>query len=168
MRIIKIMAVALFLIVSGNIAFAQKNAKPAFNKLVAVYMTTKNALADDKKDKAVADAKTLLEAVKDFPAHELNATQKALWDVQSAQLIKGATPIAASNEIKDQRESFKVVSYAMIKLVKELKMNSSVIYVQYCPMVRSSWLNEVKAVQNPYYGSMMYDCGEVKETIAKK
>ncbi|RZJ80949.1 MAG: DUF3347 domain-containing protein [Flavobacterium sp.] len=35
-------------------------------------------------------------------------------------------------------------------------------------MAKKSWLNEVEAVQNPFYGSMMYDCGEVTETIAKK
>jgi len=35
-------------------------------------------------------------------------------------------------------------------------------------MGKYNWLNEVKAVQNPFYGSQMYDCGEVKETLAKK
>lgn len=168
MKTIKMVAVALFTVLGITTAFAQKNAKPAFNKILNHYMVTKNALADDKKDKAVVDAKEFLEAVKAFPAAELKGEQKKLWDEQSAELIKGATPISSNNVLKDQRESFKTVSYAMIKLVKGLKMNSSEIYLQYCPMVKSSWLNEVKAVQNPYYGSMMYDCGEVKETISKK
>lgn len=165
MRVLKLAAVALFTVIGLQSAQAQNKAKPAFNKLVNSYMVTKNALADDKNDKANVDAKAFLALVKSFPASELKGEQKALWDAQSAELVKGATPITSTSVLKDQRESFKTVSYAMIKLVKGLKMNSSTIYVQYCPMVRSSWLNEVKAVQNPYYGSQMYDCGEVKETI---
>lgn len=55
----------------------------------------------------------------------------------------------------------------MVKLAKAFNMNNEVIYVQYCSMAKKSWLNEVEAVQNPFYGSMMYDCGEVTETIAK-
>ncbi len=168
MKTIKMVAVALITVLGLSAANAQKNAKPAFNNLLNAYMTTKNALADDKNEKAVVDAKAFLESVKAFPAAELKGDQKKLWDEQVTELVKGATPISTTSVLKDQRESFKTVSYAMIKLVKGLKMNSSEIYLQHCPMVRSSWLNDVKAVQNPYYGSMMYDCGEVKETISKK
>jgi len=35
-------------------------------------------------------------------------------------------------------------------------------------MAKASWLNEKENVENPYYGSMMFDCGDVTETIKSK
>jgi len=31
--------------------------------------------------------------------------------------------------------------------------------VYYCPMKKLAWLQDVKAMGNPYYGSMMLTCG---------
>jgi hypothetical protein len=53
----------------------------------------------------------------------------------------------------------------MFEVVKGLKLNTAVVYRQYCPMKKSYWLSESPAIENPYYGNQMLTCGEVKETL---
>ena len=149
-------------------AKAQTPAKKEFGKTLQAYFDTKNALATDNVAKASVGAKNLLATLTAFPVKTLTTAQQAEWKKQSEELKKYATPIVAEKDLKAQRKSFENVSSAMIKLVKAVGLNSNEIYVQYCPMVKRSWLNEVEDVQNPFYGSKMYDCGEVTETIAKK
>lgn len=155
-------------VLGATILTANAQAKQEFGKTLQSYFDTKNALATDNVAKAGAGAKSLLANLVAFPVKSLSATQQAEWKKQSEELKKYATPIVAEKDLKAQRKSFENVSSAMIKLVKAVSLNSADVYVQYCPMVKRSWLNEAEAVQNPFYGSKMYDCGEVTETIAKK
>ncbi|RZL17092.1 MAG: DUF3347 domain-containing protein [Pedobacter sp.] len=148
-----------------SISHAQNGAKQAFNKTLIAYFNAKNTLSKDKI--AAADAASILENINSFPIKELTPAQKVLWAAQTAEIKKAAQPMVGEKDIKVQRKQFETISYAMIKLVNGLKMNNNKIYLQHCPMARASWLNEVEDIQNPYYGSMMFDCGDVKETIAK-
>ena len=143
-------------------------AKRQFNNTLKAYFETKNALATDNAAKASESVKGLTSNLNNFPVKTLSATQQALWKVEAEKIKKAALEISTEKAIKTQRQSFWPLSSAMVKLAKALNMNTEVIYVQYCPMAKKSWLNEVEAVQNPFYGSMMYDCGEVTETLAKK
>ena len=38
----------------------------------------------------------------------------------------------------------------------------------YCPMAKASWLQTGKVIENPYYGSEMFDCGSITVTIEAK
>lgn len=143
-------------------------AKREFNNTLKAYFETKNALAKDDVALAGTSAKRLLTNIADFPVKTLTEAQQTEWKKQSEELKKFAAPIVDEKVLKTQRKSFENVSSAMIKLTKALNLNNATVYVQYCPMVKRSWLNEIEEVQNPFYGSKMYDCGEVTETIAKK
>lgn len=143
-------------------------AKKEFNKTLIAYFETKNALAKDNVSLAATSAKGLSTSLTAFPVKSLSAAQQSMWKTQAAEIKKAADAIVLQKDLKEQRKSFWPLSSAMLKLAKEFKLNNNAVYVQYCPMAKKSWLNEVEAVQNPFYGSMMYDCGEVTETIAKK
>jgi len=165
-----ILVAALFVCVSIQSLMAQNNAVATkFNKSLTSYYALKNALATDKPAEAEKLAANLIAAVKAVP-HAGFATdaQHHLWMEQSAIIIDQSTVLAATADLPGQRKSFRAVSDAFVKLATELKINSKIVYVQYCPMGKYNWLNEVKAVQNPFYGSEMYDCGEVKETLTSK
>jgi len=165
-RIILIFAVVTATIVNSNAQSVV--AKREFNNTLKAYFDTKNALAKDDATLASAGAKSLLTNIESFPIKTLTASQQTLWNTQTAEIKKSATAIIAEKALKEQRKSFWALSTAMLKLTKEFNMNNTDVYVQYCPMAKKSWLNEVAAVQNPFYGSMMYDCGEVTETLTKK
>jgi len=165
-----ILIAALFICVSVQSLMAQNAAVTTkFNKSLDSYYALKNALATDKPAEAEKLALNLVAAVKAVP-HTGFATdaQHHLWMEQSAVIIEHSNVMAATADLAGQRKSFREVSDAFVKLAAELKINSKIAYIQFCPMGKYNWLNEVKAVQNPFYGSQMYDCGEVKETLAGK
>lgn len=164
-KIILMFAIAATTILSAN---AQEATKVAFNNFLKSYFDTKNALAKDDVATASVGAKNLIASIDKFPVKSLSASQQAVWNAETGIIKKAATAISGEKALKTQRNSFWAVSTSTLKLTKSLNLNSNEVYVQYCPMAKKSWLNEVAAVQNPFYGSMMYDCGEVSETIAKK
>jgi hypothetical protein len=71
-----------------------------------------------------------------------------------------------AGNIGHQREHFEILSKDMYDLVKILGGNQT-LYYTYCPMAFDEkgayWLSETKEVRNPYFGSEMLECGEVKE-----
>ena len=143
-------------------------AKREFNNTLKAYFEAKNALAKDNAVLASESVKGLIKNIDEFPVKTLSAEQQVLWKDEAAAIKKAALAISTEKALKEQRKSFWPLSTAMLKLAKNFNLNNNEVYVQYCPMAKKSWLNEVEAIQNPFYGSMMYDCGEVTETIAKK
>jgi len=148
---------------------AQQTVPAKFNVSLDKYYVLKNALATDKAPAAQQAAVALAAAVKAVP-HKGFATdqQHMLWMKESAAIQQQLSLVAGSSDLKVQRKSFVEVSSSFVTLVNALNLNNKTVFVQYCPMAKASWLNEVKDVQNPYYGSMMYDCGSVTSTISKK
>jgi len=160
--------VAILAIATTKLTFAQSKTDAAFNQLLTAYYDVKNALAADKQALAAENVKVLSAKVDAIPHKELPGAQHTLW-MEQAKLIKAkAAELAVAKDIKAQRKSFETISSAMIKTIRNIKFNNATAYVQHCPMAKASWLNEKEAVENPYYGSMMFACGDVTETIKAK
>lgn len=165
-----ILCVALFIctLISPSIA-QNKVVALKFNKALQDYYGLKNALATDKPEDATKIAKTLQLSIKDVPHTGFSTdAQHNLWMEQSVIIQQQLTELAAKNDLEGQRKNFREISTAFVTLTGELRVNAKKAFVQYCPMGKYTWLNETKEVQNPFYGSKMYDCGEVKSTISKK
>ena len=80
-------------------------------------------------------------------------------------LLKDATSISGTKDLKEQRAHFSPLSDNMIVLAKTVKLSAEPVYQQYCPMKKASWLSSQSAVKNPYYGSAMLTCGKVTATL---
>ena len=63
-------------------------------------------------------------------------------------------------------EVFKKRQNHMATLAKAVKLTGDPIYKQYCPMKKTNWLSNEKAIKNPYYGNAMLTCGNIAETIS--
>ena len=167
----KMMAGCTFLLFAFIQPVVAQNAdvKQNFNKSLNSYYVLKNALAADQSAEAPALAATLLKTVKEMPNSGFASDkQQKLWTLESGKIQAQASQLIQSNDLKVQRKSFEGISTAFVTLTQELKINTAPVFVQYCPMAKSTWLNEVKEIQNPYYGSAMKDCGSVKELIGKR
>jgi len=160
--------IALFVATTLTAHAQNASANKEFNTTLNAYFETKNALAKDDALRASERVKHLAKTIENFPVSRLSTEQQGTWKKETEVIRKAALEISTEKAIKVQRNSFWPLSSAMVKLAKAFKLNTEDIYVQYCPMAKKSWLNEVEAIQNPFYGSMMYDCGEVTETISKK
>jgi len=126
----------------------------SIGKSYTQYLELKDALVASKGKEAQSAAKAL---------------EKSLSSIKNGDQVQAqATKIAASNVLEVQRQAFNTLSDEMFKLVKgQLSMGE--IYLEYCPMANKNtggkWLSNQKEIKNPYFGSMMLNCGAVKETI---
>lgn len=131
---------------------------PDSNKAYELYIKLKDVLVKSNAADAQAAAK------------ELSAVLHKLPDQANAASL--SDKIAESTDLKAQRVSFTTLSNDLIAMFKKTEVNSGSMFVQYCPMANDGeggyWLASEEEIRNPYYGDEMLNCGEVKETIAKK
>ncbi|WP_274476167.1 efflux RND transporter periplasmic adaptor subunit [Mangrovimonas aestuarii] len=133
------------------------------------YKNVKNALVEDNPDDAQKMAKLLVEALKNIDMGLLtedNAHNE--WMKLYKDLEARAEGIAVTNVIEKQRNQFIVLSESLLKALQLFGIQEKV-YLQHCPMANSNkgayWLSGETSIRNPYFGSSMLRCGEVKDTI---
>ncbi|MGZ8561574.1 MAG: DUF3347 domain-containing protein [Flavisolibacter sp.] len=126
--------------------------------LISSYYNIKNALVAGDASSAATNAGLFLRTANtiDF---------KVISEGNIHILSKDAGRISELKDLAKQREVFAALSSNMATIAKTLKLTGEPVYVQYCPMKKASWLSAEKEINNPYYGSAMLTCGEVKETL---
>ncbi len=140
-------------------SFAQDaSTQSLFSPLLHSYYDIKNALVAGNSGTASMQASEFVKAAKSVDSKDFSA------DTRDA-LVKDAEAIAATKDIKHQREHFAGFSTNMAALAKTVKLSAEPIYEAYCPMKKSYWLSSDKAIKNPYFGNAMLTCGKVTETI---
>lgn len=153
----KNLLIAGLLFLLPNLVFAQqKNAQ--VQKLYHNYIAIKDALAADNADNAS-------KAADDFIRTASAIDYKVLTEGNVETLRADATIIAEARSIATQRKAFHKLSNNMIALSKEFKLADNKVYLQYCPMAKGSWLSDESKIMNPYHGSNMLACGNVKSVI---
>lgn len=144
--------VALIATTLVQTSFAQDKTSDIFAQYYAIKDALVSGNASLANTKAIAFVKTV-------------ATDAALPEANRAAVVKDAATIAATKDLKKQREYFSAFSEQMFVLAKSTKLNTEPVYKAYCPMAKGSWLSSSSAIKNPYYGSAMLTCGKVVETI---
>ncbi len=140
-------------------SFAQDTSTQSpFSSLLHSYYDIKDALVAGNANTASMQASEFVKAAKSVDSKDFSA------DTRDA-LVKDAEAIAATKDIKRQRENFAGFSTNMAALAKTVKLSAEPIYEAYCPMKKSYWLSSDKAIKNPYFGNAMLTCGKVTETI---
>jgi len=75
----------------------------------------------------------------------------------------------AESEIEHKRIPFEKVSGAVYALAVKAGVKNAGIYRQYCPMALNDkgayWLSNSTEIRNPYFGTIMLECGEVTDTL---
>ena len=129
-------------------------AKPALSKsekaIYDHYLKMQAGLAADSVKVVKANATAIANSVR-------TNTKSFTPDV-----AKQADALAEAKDLKAARSALKDLSTSMIKLLGERTVAKGTYYEAYCPMVEASWLQEGKAIKNPYMGKAMLDCGEIK------
>jgi hypothetical protein len=159
-----IKTVLLILLVFAFYSSKAQTANTAFNPVLQGYIDIEKALFADDGKAANKKAAELETAIKRVNTNKLEAGQKTAWTNYGEKLRYNAQHISESKSIDHQREHFVALSDAVFALLKNFKPEYTV-YRQYCPMKKQYWLNASAAIQNPYYGKKMADCGKVTETI---
>lgn len=128
------------------------------SKLLDHYYGLKDALVAGHADSASSKAGEFIKIANSID-------YKVISEGNINALLKDATPISESGDIKIQRNHFANLSANMITLARTIRFSSRPIYQAYCPMKKVNWLSSEKAIKNPYYGNAMLTCGEIVDTI---
>jgi hypothetical protein len=152
-KILLLVAVFTSALVQGS--FAQNTKTPEF---LNSYYSLKNALVS-------GDAQTANKKAVELGKSIEVADSKIIGNKEKAELLKHSRLISGTEDIKVQRAHFATLSNSIIALAKSSKLTTDPIYIQYCPMKKSSWLSSEKLIKNPYYGSAMLTCGKITQTI---
>jgi hypothetical protein len=151
--------VALTATIVTNRSFAQESQQQnQLSQLLSHYYGIKDALVAGNSSNAAASAEQFIKT--------LNAVDyKVISEGNIIALLKDATPISVSKDIKKQRDQFDNLSSNMAVLAKAVKLSEKPIFQAYCPMKKAGWLSPEQEIKNPYYGSAMLTCGKFVETI---
>lgn len=139
-------------------------AKTALIPIYGNYFKLKNALTEDDlttANQAIINLKKSLKMV-DMKLFKGEAHQ--VW-MDFNQELK--SELNEAKDIEQIRNSFIYVSQTMIGMNGTFQPMNYPIYIQHCPMANNNkgadWLSKEKEVKNPYFGSSMLSCGEVKQ-----
>jgi len=83
-----------------------------------------------------------------------------------AEIVTAAKAVESASDLKKAREAFAKLSAAVIGAAKAEGWNGlEGLKLGYCPMAPApgSWLQKEDKVRNPYYGTLMLECGELKD-----
>ena len=131
-------------------------------KTTAAYLQISQALAEDQEKPASQAMPALLEAITALPA-----------DPEKEKLLTATQQLQKTTALKSMRKKLPPVSKHLISLVRKHGINQlGNLYVVHCPMADegngADWLSPIPKVQNPYFGSGMYSCGDVTDTLSLK
>ena len=162
MKTFKTIGIALFLAMSISFAQAQNN----INGITNAYYSVKNALAAGNANDAAAGAKTMMAALS-APETGLKPDQQKIFNSYADKLKFDSRHISESTDVNHQREHFASLSKNWYEVLKGLKVNTSTVYMDYCPMKKAYWLSETALIKNPYYNDKsMATCGKTAATLA--
>ena len=147
-----------------------ESVRNAFAQVLAGYMAIQTALASDDLPgaaKAANEAQTVLDELRKRPPTGDGYQE---WAQEAAELPNILTRAAGAKTIEDLRGAFALLSEQTIALARRFAAaGGPTVFVLHCPMAFSNrganWLQRDREVRNPYFGSAMPRCGDVKETI---
>lgn len=135
--------------------------------IVDSYLQLKNALVDSNKKKAADAGKMMLDAFSSFDMASLTEAQHKEY-MEILESAKEHAEHIVKSPLDHQREHFEVLSTDINDLITLIGTEKT-LYQTFCPMYNKGkggmWLSEFKEIKNPFYGSKMLSCGEVKKQI---
>jgi hypothetical protein len=158
MKSLKIILVVMALISGFNSLYAQKGGFPPNNigKMLNLYLDIKNALVNNDGTTAKIKATELHQILITQPDMGLEKLQINVLADNLVGMIDNSREIAYTVDETTQRHYFAGLTTGMYNLVKRLRVNTLIIYRQYCPVNKAYWLSESPVIKNPYYNYGRY------------
>jgi len=139
--------------------------------LYEAYLKTQQALASDQETEARAALDRLADALGKVDMTLVKEQAHRQWMDLSRQFAGALEHRKHLPGIEGARKIFLNVSKPVIVLEKTFGHVGAVPHhIAFCPMADggkgAEWLQLEDKVKNPYYGSAMLTCGEIRETLA--
>ncbi len=133
------------------------------------YIKMKDAFVATNAAEVSKGAQTVAQSLQNVNMGLLKGDAHKAWMDQLNVLNKSIKTIQTENDIEKQRQAFSDFNNAFYNSLKMFGLVDDTAYYQYCPMAFDNqgayWLSETEEIRNPYFGDMMLNCGENKETL---
>ena len=140
-----------------------------FTKAVEAYLAVQQALANDDSKQAVAAAKKMAEAIDAVNMKLLEGEDHMAWMKASGELKKILAGAVQAKGVEPVRKEFALLSEEVAVAVKRFGVSGSSLYKFKCPMAfnnrGATWVQTGQDTRNPYFGSVMLQCGSVIEVL---
>ncbi len=145
--------------------------KSQLDPVFSAYFMMHQALSQDDEKDATANAIKLLKSLNRVNMKLLEGPAHMAWMKELKSIKNSAQRIAESKDIESARSAFISLSESLYRVTKQLGTSGSQPVLRfYCSMAAGGkgayWLQNKTGVENPYYGSTMFKCGEQVETIS--
>ncbi|MEC5129542.1 efflux RND transporter periplasmic adaptor subunit [Verrucomicrobiales bacterium BCK34] len=140
------------------------------DKVLRAYFNLQGALAGDDLDKAKSAAKEGISQLSGMPVKTLPESSVEIWDEVAGRMKSSFQMIAETESIESTRAEFQKLTTISDELVRRFGTAHLPVYEHYCPMAfddtGGTWLQPDENLLNPYFGSSMLNCGEVRDQLA--
>ena len=137
--------------------------------LLSNYLDLKDALTQDNLETAHSAIKKMSSTLSKINMGIFKGEAHNVWMQHSSQLEKELSRAVESQNLESLRNVFKSISEQIIMIFKTFGSPNDTLFVEFCPMANdnrgANWLSKSKEIKNPYFGSSMLKCGEVKDEI---
>ena len=136
------------------------------------YFGIHYGLSHDSLDVAQKSAEKFLAALKTVDMTLLGPQTHMVWMKELDILKQNADMISRAKTIDEARTAFETLSASMIRVAHQFGATGKVaVYRFHCPMAfnqkGADWLQGTSDIANPWFGSAMFTCGSLEETISK-
>ena len=144
--------------------------KQQIGNLVEAYVAIKDDLSHDDHDGAQNKLGVLRGALESIDMSLTSGDAHVAWMERLGELKAGVDTLGGAADLESSRASFERVSNALVDTVRQFGSNGEEPVLLYnCPMAfdgrGADWLQTKEGTENPYYGSKMFKCGSLKETL---
>lgn len=146
--------------------------KKSVDGVLSSYFKVQQALSLDNLEDARKGAKELAAALDGVDMNLLKGQSHMNWMKELKNSQNGSTAITDAKDIIKAREGFLILSESMIATVNKFKTSGAQpVFRLHCPMAfdgrGADWLQNASETENPYFGSSMFKCGSVVETLVE-
>jgi membrane fusion protein, copper/silver efflux system len=147
--------------------------KKGLGELLQQYLALQEALASDDFPSAEKAGENFASALEKMDMGLLEGEAHHIWMETLDMLNKGAGTVTLAKGLETARKGFEPLSIGMTMAVEQLGVEiQGPVFELFCPMVfdfkGAAWLQQDEDIRNPYFGAMMYTCGEVKRQLKRE
>ncbi len=139
------------------------------SELIDKYLAMKEALANDRFDEAENHLAVFKQEVIQSNAMNEHPEHSAMHQQHHAAMVQAVNRASEAENIEKFRSSFAEISNQLVKAIENQGFDDRDLHWQYCPMAQNQegayWLDDEKAISNPYMGQQMPGCGSTKRTM---
>ena len=143
--------------------------KTEMEQVIDAYFQLKDAFVKEDEQATDRAAGLMAQKVAAVVPTKLEGEGLEAWHNHQAVYESKLKEMKHIKGLDNKRSYFSHISELMYCTIKSFGLKQGNLFAIYCPMVFDGkgayWISSSKTVQNPYLGSKMPTCGEVKEEL---